>query len=388
MKRVLFFGFLVALLLSLFCICASAKIYEGRALDEEYINGDSIEGGLVDPDYELAGYYKIMYRLDTDTGEMRIFIDPEYANKPHKMLYYAQAEWVPWVSTDLKQSDLTKYIKTVIIEEGILSVGRFIFWECENLETVYIPHSVLRVDQTAFYECPKLKKIYYAGTEQDFKERVEYQDVRNSYTGGSREVKAIDLIEYGHSVLVSYVNQDGEIFRNFTVGGYHAGDSYTITPQTLEGLTYVGKPQAKGIWESILSLFNPQPADAYTGTFKVNDTAHYYFEYRCEHSYAFADESLLCSSVCLYCECADPLYEGEHTWEVKKDTARGIFNAGELDKTCTICGLHREHYEQAIGLIVLPYICAVLILALTVVLIAVPVTYVIRKKKKVKSLTW
>lgn len=392
MKRILFFSFLFAVFLSLFCICASAKIYEGRALDEDYIlgkgEGEYNEDVFVDENFELAGYYKLMYRLDTETGEMRIFIDPEYAGKPQKMLYYAQAEWIPWIDTDQKQNGISQYIKKVYIEEGIISVGRFSFWKCENLEEVYIPHSVLRIDQTTFFECPKLKKIHYAGTEQDFKDMVEYQDLRNSYTGGPREVKAIDLIEYGCSVRVSYLNQDGEEFRSFTVGGYAPGESYEIKPQEMEGLKYTGKPAPANPWEWFLSLFDSQPADAYTGSFKKDDTSHYYFTYSCEHSYVFKDETWFCSSVCMYCECADPLYESEHTFAVKKDTARGFFQAGELDKTCTVCGLHRQKYEEPIWIHVVPVLCVLLSLVLVAVLITVPVVYVIKKKKKVKALTW
>ncbi|MBE6702464.1 MAG: hypothetical protein E7585_03515 [Ruminococcaceae bacterium] len=370
MKRILFLSFFTVVFLSLFCVCASAKIYEGRALDEDYIlgrgEGEYNEDVFVDENYELAGYYKLMYRLDTETGEMRIFMNPEYAGKSQKMLYYAQAEWVPWTKDEMRP-----YIKTVIIEEGILSVGRFSFWHCENLETVYIPHSVLRVDQTTFYECPKLKNIYYAGTQEDFKNYVEFQDMRNSYTGGNKgEVKAIDLIHYGASFRVRYRNQDGEYFRNFTVGGYHVGDSYTVTPAVMEGLTFVGKNSAV------------------SGKFKKNDKTVIEFEYVCDHTYAFTDMTKPCSSVCLYCECADPLYEQEHIWVVEKDIPRSFLKAREMKKTCSMCGLTREIYEEPYWMRVSIISSAVAVVVVISLAIILPVVSTKKKKKKMKDLTW
>ena len=237
------------------------------------------------------------------------------------------------------------------------------------------------------YECPRLKNIYYAGTEEDFKAYVEYQDQRNSYTGGSKgEVKAIDLIRYGASVRVRYRNQDGEYFRDFTVGGYNVGDSYTITPQQLEGLTYVGKIYTS--WGKLKSIFQKQEADSYTGTFKKNDTTVLEFEYVCDHSYGFADMTKPCSSVCLYCGCADPLYEEEHIWVMEKDVARGFLTAREMKKTCSMCGLSREIYEEPYWMKTAIIGSATVIVIGVVTAVVVPIVLHQRKKKKMKELTW
>lgn len=323
MKKIIPFLLLFATLLSLFALSSSATIYSGRALDEAYITGKppSYEGEndpLDSEAYELANYYQIQFHLDTDTGVLRIYCHPD--KNPQKMLPYAQGEWVPWT-----KSSMSPYIKTVIIEEGVLSVGRFSFMYCENLETVYLPHSILRVDQTTFWECPKLKNIYYAGTREDFAKYVEWQDTRNSYTGGNAEVKARDLVTYGESVTVFCKNQDGEIFQGYSVGGYRAGDEFTIAARDFgEKVTLVSKKSE------------------YTGKFRKGDGREFVFEYHCEHEYQFADPTVACSSKCIHCGCADPSYEDEHKWNVKKDVARGLFTAGELDKTCAMCGLHRS----------------------------------------------
>ena len=363
MKRILTIVFFMALFCALFCICASAEIYSGRALDEAAIhgweNGEVPEGW--DPEYESAAYYHVQYELNTDTGVLRIFCGE---NKPvQKMLPYAKGEWVPWTKDNMRP-----FIKTAIIEEGILSIGRFSFAYCENLETVYIPHSVLRVDQTTFWECPKLKTIYYAGTEADFNNYVEYQDVRNSYTGGGKERKARDMLVFGESVTVVCKNQDGEVFDVYTVGGYAVGDSFVIRPKIYEDapITFVGEN------------------GEIKGRFKKNDDRQYEQVYNCAHEYHFKDETIPCSSVCMYCECADPAYEDEHEWNVTKDQKRGLFKNLELDKKCNHCGLRRQKHEIAYGVYVAAGLGVVVIITAVVLLIALP----IRRKKKMKSLTW
>ncbi len=362
MKRIFFTVLFFTLLCAAFCIVASAEIYSGRALDEAAIhgweNGEVPEGW--DPEYESAAYYHVRYELNTETGVLRIFCAD---TKPvQKMLPYAKGEWVPWTKDNMRP-----YIKTAILEEGLLSVGRFSFSHCENLETVYIPHSVLRIDQTTFWECPKLKTIYYAGTEADFNHYVEYQDLRNSYTGGTTERKARDMFVFGESVAVFCKNQDGEIFDSYTVGGYRVGDTYTVTPKTYEGpITFVGKNATV------------------TGKFKKNDDKQIVLEFTCAHEYHFKDETLPCSSACMYCGCADPAYENEHTWQVAKDVPRGLFHGRELDKTCSTCGLRKQMKEIAYGWYVAVGAAALVVLAAPIVI----VTAVVRKKKKMKDLTW
>ena len=387
MKRILFFVFLISLFLVLFCIYSSAAVYEGRAIDEDYIlnRDESNDEGFVDPEFELAGYYKLRYRLDTDTGVLRIFIDPDYASKPQKMLNYAKAEWVPWTKDHLRP-----YIQTVIIEEGILSVGRFSFWQCENLREVYIPHSVLRIDQSTFYECPKLKTIYYAGTREDFQALVEYQDLRNSYTGGVTEVKAIDLIQYGFSVRVRYINQDGEYFRDFTVGGYFLNDQYVIEPDVMEGLTYVGKVKPDTLLGKIKAFFQKkQPENSYVGVFKKDNSGIIYeFEYYCEHKYEFADPTKICSNACIYCGCANPVFEDEHQFVIKKNVEGGFFKDREMEKKCSVCDLTRSEYKQALWVNAAILSSFVVIFLAVVTGITLPIVFHHKKKSKEKELSW
>ena len=367
LKKILFTGLLMALFVMLFCIAASAEIYEGRALDEEFILSNEGETEL-DPEVKLeleggkmilASHYKVRYELNTDTGVLRIFCG---IKNPQHMLPYAKGAWIPWLKENMRP-----FIKTVIIEEGITTVGQFSFYECENLETVYLPHSIRRVDGSTFYECPKLKTIYYAGNENDFAEKVIYTDYRNFYTlpnGNLRQART--LVHYGESVTVYCKNQDGEIFESYGVGSFYSGDAFSIAAKTFDGLTFVGK-------KALIK-----------GKYMKGDTRVFEFEYECPHEYEFLNGAIPCSYACIYCGCGNPKYADEHEWDVKADTPRSFFHGLEIDKECVKCGVVMRFQETAY----VWYVAVAVAVLLIVAVIALVVWMIIRRRKKMKDLVW
>ncbi len=62
------------------------------------------------------------------------------------------AQKSPWYSF---RDDIT----TVVIEEGVLSIGNAAFYNCTNLESIIIPDSVVSVGNYAFRNCKKLENI-------------------------------------------------------------------------------------------------------------------------------------------------------------------------------------------------------------------------------------
>ena len=52
-----------------------------------------------------------------------------------------------------------KEIKTIIIQEGVTTIGGFAFEECEELISVAIPKSVTTIEGNAFLNCIKLKTV-------------------------------------------------------------------------------------------------------------------------------------------------------------------------------------------------------------------------------------
>lgn len=55
-------------------------------------------------------------------------------------------------------------IKSIIIANGVTSIGREAFWACSNLESIVIPESMTTINYRAFAICNKLANVYYCGT--------------------------------------------------------------------------------------------------------------------------------------------------------------------------------------------------------------------------------
>ncbi len=61
-----------------------------------------------------------------------------------------------------------QYIKNVVINDGVLSIGTDAFDYCCNLESVTIANTVSLIDCGAFSSCDKLTDVYYFGTQAEW----------------------------------------------------------------------------------------------------------------------------------------------------------------------------------------------------------------------------
>ena len=367
MKKVFCLILTALMLVGALCVPAGAELITGRALDQDWIL-DDFSGSADAEDREaffLAPYYRMMYSLDTETGELNIYCgtDEEGNVVYEKMLPYAKDSWVPWK----KNRDL---VKTAYIHEGVQSFGRYSFVDCDNLTELYLPHSIRRINRTALWNCNSVETVYYAGTRKDFVERIIYEDVRNWCENSSEYdllYKMEDKIHYGESVGVICKNEEGDTFKTYTVGGYFVGDKYTIVPEVYEGLRYVGK-------EAQIS-----------GKFKSGDTTVYELIYHCDHEYSVKDPSKPCGSFCKYCGRLDPEPPVAHSWgETVVKTERGLLTPLEQTVTCSVCAGKQEEFKQPFGLYIGIGVTGVILLTGICCAIILP----IRKKKKMKDMTW
>ena len=377
MKRIIALAVCLLTLLPLCLLVVGAETYEGRALDDEWI-AEHYTGQQLTPDeveaFALAAYYRVTYKLNTDTGVLQIFCGrDENGNKiEQKMLPYAKYQWIPW-----QHGDLLNSIKTVYIEEGILSVGRYSFYLCESIEEVYIPHSVRKIDRTTFYQCENLKTVHYAGSAADFWSRVNFDEVRNWYavdTDGDGVEQADEVISYfkdkivfGESVRVVCKNQDGDEITSYTVGGYSHGEEYTVTAPELEGLTYLGEQTE------------------FSGTFKRNDSTVLELLYHCDHEYAVTDPAKPCGSFCKHCGRADPEPPVDHEWgECEVKSERGFLTPLDQVVKCKVCEAKISEYKLPYA----PIVCIAVAAPILVAGIVFAVVYPIRKKRKMRDMTW
>ena len=378
--RIFAFLLCLALLAPAAVLHPAATIYSGKALDEDFIRNDNSSGtggsdSDIDPDappieepdptpsedlnndqaLSLAPNYHIMYELNTETKVLRVYCDPSYAKGEQEMLPYSKAAWIPWIK-------YRKDVETAYIEEGVLSVGRYSFFRCENLKTVYLPHSTTKVEKIVFYLCRNLETIYYAGTEEDFRNNVTWVDYQNIVGGENDPAK--DKIHFGEHVKVECKNQDGYTFSAYTVGGYNVGDAYTVAAKTFPGLTL-------------------ESQSSFAGNFKRGDDSTYTFTYRCDHHFVKNDPDKPCADVCEHCGMPNP--EGrDHTWLTEVLSKRSFTEKGEIHEVCTVCGAEKTETKPAYFWYVLIGAGALGVIGGVSFAIAHP----IRKKKKLRELTW
>ena len=93
----------------------------------------------------------LSFLLD-EAGKMTIF-------GTGNMSYFEQeknSSITPWY-------DYKKYIKEVVVEEGVTSISNDAFAWCNNLTKVTLPDTLLRLDYQAFYCCENLSEITLPG---------------------------------------------------------------------------------------------------------------------------------------------------------------------------------------------------------------------------------
>lgn len=62
----------------------------------------------------------------------------------------------PWVNSKIKDE-----IETVVLSDGVTSIGEYAFFECTSLKTVTMPNSVISINKGAFYKCIALLDITF-----------------------------------------------------------------------------------------------------------------------------------------------------------------------------------------------------------------------------------
>ncbi|MBQ9413775.1 MAG: leucine-rich repeat protein [Clostridia bacterium] len=75
----------------------------------------------------------------------------------------------------------SSYIKEIVINEGVTSIGTGAFPYCSALTSVKLPHSLTSIGQFAFYDCSSLEDVYYNGTKEEW-EKISSNDHLNDAT--------------------------------------------------------------------------------------------------------------------------------------------------------------------------------------------------------------
>ena len=95
----------------------------------------------------------LYWALDKDSGALTI--SGEGAMWDYKEIVY----WNEYGCSSAPWAQSYQSIKTVIISEGVTSIGVSAFRGCLSLESISIPDSMLRIEHYAFYYCIALKNL-------------------------------------------------------------------------------------------------------------------------------------------------------------------------------------------------------------------------------------
>lgn len=126
-------------------------------------------------------------------------------------------------------------IKTVIIEEGVTSIGAYAFQGCKNLTSVTIPESVNYIATGAFYGCSSLENVYI--TDFDAWLKIAFDDEF------ANPIRVADNFYINGELLTEVVVPDGvESINPYVFYGYSNLKNVTIADsvKSIGGYAFYG----------------------------------------------------------------------------------------------------------------------------------------------------
>ncbi len=109
----------------------------------------------------------VNYSFNKETGELRIYGTGEMDN-------YESLSWLepflhaPWYAD-------RELVKSIVIEDGVTSIGDCAFYNCENMTSVIIPQSIKKIGWGAFSYCSSLESIVIPEGVETVAEDVFYE---------------------------------------------------------------------------------------------------------------------------------------------------------------------------------------------------------------------
>ncbi|MBQ3799577.1 MAG: leucine-rich repeat domain-containing protein [Treponema sp.] len=114
---------------------------------------------------------------------------------------------------------------SVVIPDGVRTIGSHSFMWCKSLTSVTIPGSVRRIDDSAFYGCASLTNIRYGGTTEQWAAVRKGKDWHKGSSAGG-----VDCAD-GSVLIPQFIIQDGVLAE------YLGADSELRIP---DGITAIG----------------------------------------------------------------------------------------------------------------------------------------------------
>lgn len=93
----------------------------------------------------------VYYEFNDATGELRIYGTGD--------MYDSNGNWDYHITGTSPIADFKGQVRSVVIEEGVTSIGAAFFYQCTRLTSVSIPQSVRKISYEAFRGCSRLASI-------------------------------------------------------------------------------------------------------------------------------------------------------------------------------------------------------------------------------------
>ena len=144
-------------------------------------------------------------------------------------------------------SDFRGWIETVVISNGVTSIGNNAFYGCYNLKSITIPESVESIGNEAFYGCTKLESVTF----ETFGENPKLTSIGDSAFYGCSGLTSINIPDSVESIGDSAFYQCKSL-ENVTIGENSElttiGDKAFLECSSLTGITIPDGVESIGQW--------------------------------------------------------------------------------------------------------------------------------------------
>lgn len=145
-------------------------------------------------------------------------------------LYFSGDGEMPGYRSDTQPPWSESGFSTAVIGNGIISIGRYNFYECKSLKKIMIPQTVQKIDRAAFFGCTELCDIYFSGSEKDW-ERILTEDanddLKNAFIHYNSEIPS-DIITGDLNGSGGIDTGDASMILRALVGIVHLTDTQKL----------------------------------------------------------------------------------------------------------------------------------------------------------------
>ncbi len=121
---------------------------------------------------------------------------------------------VPWYSR-------RTYIKSIIIQDGVTTIGYNAFYYCKNLENITIPTTVTEINNYAFRDCDNLKEVIIPNGVEKIGYRAFYSCSLLMNITIPESVTSIDNGAFAYCPQISYITVDNN-------NQYYSNDEFGV----------------------------------------------------------------------------------------------------------------------------------------------------------------